>query len=439
MQKLDVTFGYHNWQHAINFVHTHGPFVKSIKFESTWLHTTNRCNSTYAIQNILQHTPNVEKLDFLYCAINITSFVNDDITPIDLKKLKHLSLTCENALIDIVIAILHKCTTLRTLTASFDKKPIRLFQSFMCQQHQLQELELLCSSDAIFDLVWPEDNLDRIYFELKKFTLHAETRYHHNFLKFFKQQSNYIKHLQFIGHNVDFRYYLVLFDKFKNLETLKMPIDNFMSDRRAIEIQKYQNPNLKSIELYGSNKDVSTFKSIINIFPNLKHIIVDNLICFCLHDILSNLIHLEIIQVEIFNPTTMLNAKCPNLKLLEIDFLYPMSSDFIWKNITENCPNIETIIINDVKKFDLAASTDKEIHILLENLTRLKKLLFCSIECEPSIDFDFHRDNFPPYKFILDINSKSMECSHNIIQKFTNELDVLKRVFDIHTISEVLR
>lgn len=504
MRKLHVIFFNDAWMDKVPFVEKYGFFVRSIKFDDCGF------NSISDLRKILRYTPNVEKLYFCNCyVIDIETHIDGEVidengvvpipenrdnahqpnnalerenqdnplqvnlvedaaderkleipkpdetiddSPIELKRLHLLHLDSCNIASEIVTD-LRTCTTLKTLKLTFYyQQPVNYFTDFMHQQHQLEELNLIGWSDMVFKSLWAEDNLDRIHFKLKNFSLECEMGYHVNFINFYQQQAEHIKILELACYNIDFHYYRLLFNHFHNLKTLVLPTDWFLTDLRAADIQNCRIPSLKDLEMVGANDDVSTFKTILGIFPNIECLKAENLMNFCLHDSLNELAHLQYLKAENFRAETMLFTKCQSLKILEISFLFPMSLSFLWENIAENCPNIEQLIIKDIGQFKLTASINKEISIIIRNLVKFKHLVHCEINCspqEPMVNHDQHANEMlhgahdgqtPFFRIVIDNDESKyrlMKVSTYIIHQFTDEFNELKRIFSKCDIVEI--
>lgn len=366
----------------------------------------------------------------------------DDDEALDLKKLTHLHLDSCN-IAEKLIRNLRNCTTLRSLKLTFYyQNPVNFFTDFICQQSNLQELFCIGWSDMVFKSLFKEDiTRERIKFKLRKFTLECELSFHANFSIFLRAQAAHIKELELTCYNINFHYYRLLFNNFHSLQKLTLPIDWFLTDDRANDIRNCRISSLKELELVGSNDDIATFKTIIDIFPNVEVLKAENLMHFSLNGILEKFERLRVIKAENFRVETMLFVNLPSLKVIEAAFLVPMSLSFLWENLAENCVNLEQLTIKDIGHFKLNESIRKEIGIIVQNLARFKNLKYCEIisspqdpmvngdegqnEIQPPLEHAFYKvivENFPNKTPIIKI-------SHYFAQHCAVLVDKLKETF----------
>lgn len=423
MRKLQVIFFNENWQQKLPFVEEYGHFVRSIKFDDCGFRAIKD------LKKILMLCPNVETLIFYNCfilepqeahhdnldehgeAIGDPEIPNgqdhhqvrieenievlhseivhelietDDDDPIDLTRLTYLHLDSCN-IAEKLVRSLRNCTTLKSLKVTFYyQAPVNFFTDFVCQQNNLQELFCVGWSDMVFKSLFKDDiSQEKIRFKLQKFTLECELGYHENFSRFFRSQSKHLKELELTCYNINFHYYRLLFQNFHNLKKLTLPTDWFLTDSRASEVKNCRIPTLKELELVGSNDDIATFKTVLDIFPNIEMLKAENIMYFALNGILEKLVNLRHIKAENFRVETMLFVKLPSLKIIETSYLFPMAMSFLWENLSENCPNIERLIIKDIGHFKLNESIKTEIGIIIKNLAKFKKLKHCEIISSP--------------------------------------------------------
>lgn len=453
MRKLQVIFFNENWQQKLPFIEEYGYFVRSIKFDDCGFRAIKD------LKKILMLTPNVETLIFYNCFIleppdthhdnhnengeiilepEIPNVVDDDeinqeqveniepnqseiiheLTdpdddePIDLKRLTFLHLDSCN-IAEKLVRSLRNCKTLKSLKVTFYyQAPVNFFTDFVCQQTNLKELFCVGWSDVVFKSLFKDDlSQDKIPFKLKKFTLECELGYHENFSRFFRSQSKHLKELDLTCYNINFHYYRVLFNNFHNLKKLTLPTDWFLTDTRANDIKNCRIPSLRELELVGSNDDIATFQTVLDIFPNIEVLKAENIMYFSLHGTIEKFTKLRHIKAENFRVETMLAVKLPSLKVIETSYLFPMAMSFLWENLSENCPNIEKLIIKDIGHFKLNESIKLEIGIIIRNLKKFKKLKHCEIISSPQDpmvngDEDHHEIQQPIehayYKVIVD-------------------------------------
>lgn len=486
MRKLQLIFFTENWESKIPFIEKYGYFVRSIKFDDCGFRRMKD------LRKILLLTPNVETLIFYNCfflegmienpivdegeapaelnwndqggnidgqellletnrtEVATEPYDPEDDDPIDLKHLTYLHLDSCN-IAEKLVMTLRTCKTLKSLKLTFYyQAPVNFFTDFLCQQNNLKELYCVGWSDMVFKSLFKDDiSQDKVKFKLKKFTLECELGYHENFSKFLRSQSNCLNDLELMCYNINFHYYRVIFNNFRLLRKLVLPTDWFLTDERANDIKQCRIPTLKELELVGSNDDIATFTTVVNIFPNIEMLRAENIMYFSLHGILEKFKNLRHIKAENFRVETMLFVKLPSLRMIETSYLYPMALSFLWENLSENCPNIEEIIIKDIGHFKLNESIKKEISIIIDNLARFKHLRHCKIISSPqdpmvNSDED-QRDIQPPhehpfYKVIVENNpgkEQLITLSHYFFQQCPDEVDVLRETFSKCDIVEV--
>ena len=488
MRKLQLIFFNENWQAKLPFIEEYGFYVRSIKFDDCGF------RSMRDLRKILMLTPNVETLVFYNCFVleapeehldhdenneveneehlvpheaeanpvqaenveqNQSEAVLEPIDPeeddpIDLKKLTYLHLDSCN-IAEKLVHSLRNCTTLQKLKITFYyQAPVNFFTEFICQQNDLQELFCVGWSDMVFKSLFKDDiSKDKINFKLKKFTLECELGYHLNFSKFLRSQASHLKELELTCYNINFHYYRLLFNHFRSLKKLTLPTDWFLTDSRANDIKNCRIPSLKELDLVGSNDDIATFKTVIDIFPNIEVLKAENIMYFSLHGILEKFTKLRHIKAENFRVETMMFVKLPSLKVIETSYLFPMALSFLWENLSENCPNIEQLIIRDIGHFKLNESIKIEIGIIIKNLVNFKKLKHCEIISSPQDpmvngDEDQH-DMQPPiehafYKVIVENcpeKQQVIKLSPYFAQNCTEEVNTLKETFSKCDIIEI--
>ena len=489
MRKLQVIFFNENWQSKIPFIEQYGFYVRSIKFDDCGF------RSMTDLKKILRLTPNVETLIFYNCFIleanhdrpnhdnedgeapmilgdphveppimndqpqvmQVESSPNEvsqvieevDIDPLDLKNLKHLHLDSCN-IAEKLVEGLKNCNTLKSFKITFYyQAPVNFFTDFVCQQDNLEDLNCVGWSDMVFKSLFREDIRDRIKFKLKKFKLECELGYHENFSNFLRSQSDHITELELTCYNINFHYYRLLFHNFHKLKKLSLPTDWFLTDERASDIRNCRIPTLKELELVGSNDCWATFKVVVEIFPNIEILKAENIMYFSLNEILGKFTKLRHIKAENFRVETMLFVKLPSLKILEVGYLYPMALSFLWENLSENCQNIEQLIIKDIGHFKLNESIKKEIGIIIRSLANFKKLKHCEIVSspqDPMVNGDEdrneaqHAPDHPFYKIIVEnypAKEQVIKLSHYIAQNCLQDVDVLKETFNKCDIVEI--
>lgn len=492
MRKLQVIFFNENWEAKMPFIEEYGFYVRSIKFDDCGF------RSMRDLRKILKLTPNVETLIFYNCFIlespeehhehndenneaanedNPPEVLNladaileiraniveqnqseavlepidpEEDEPIDLKKLTYLHLDSCN-IAEKLVNSLRNCTTLKKLKITFYyQAPVNFFTDFLCQQNDLQELFCVGWSDMVFKSLFKNDiSQEKISFKLKKFTLECELGYHLNFSNFLRSQADNLQELELTCYNINFHYYRLLFNNFRNLKKLTLPTDWFLTDSRANDIKNCRILTLKELDLVGSNDDISTFSTVLNIFPNIEVLKAENIMYFSLFGILEKFTKLRHIKAENFRVETMMFVKLPSLKVIEASYLFPMALSFLWENLSENCPNVEELIIRDIGHFKLNESIKKEIGIIIKSLKGFKQLKHCEIVSSPQDPMvngdEDHNDVQPPiehafYKVIVENRQDQQQLiklSPYFALNCVDDVNTLKETFSKCDIIEI--
>ncbi|XP_070491506.1 uncharacterized protein [Chironomus tepperi] len=368
-------------------------------------------------------------------------------TEIDLNNLTYLHLE-SSSIAESVVKFIKNCNKLKYLKLTFYyQEPKTEFTNFVCQQDNLKELILQGYSDMMYKSLFHVDITENVKFKLKTLSLECELSYNRHFSNFFRAQSENIKDLIISCYNIDFHFCRVLFNNFKKLEKLSLPSDWTLNDTRVNIIKNCRLDSVKELELVGSNDDLETFKTFINIFPNIESLKCENLSSFSMNGILENFHNLKFIHADSFRCDTMLFVNMPSLKTLEIDFLSPTGSNFYWDKLTHDCPNIENLYIEDIGNFKLNASIKIEYNIIIRNLANWKHLKVCRIACCPpdnslNPDEDANeneriQEQNPFYKVEINIEEKTIKLSNYFVNHCNEEVELLREIFKECDISEL--
>lgn len=362
---------------------------------------------------------------------------DEEIEPLDLEKLTILRLE-SSTISESIIKSLPNCNKLTSLKLTFYyQDPVMTFTDFMCRQDQLEELDLQGWSEMVWKCLFKEDIREKLKFRLKKFSLECEMSYNVNFSNFIRVQAKYIENLELSSYNINFHYYRMIFHHFHNLTKLIIPIDWVLNDARVNSIKDCRIESLKELELVGANEDVTIFKTIINIFPNIETLKCENLLNFSMRGILENFKKLSCIKSENFRCETMLFVKLPSLKTIETAFLHTMAMDFLWQNLAEDCENIENIWIEDIGQCKLNESIKTEFLTIIKNLKYFKRLKTCKIICMPqenSVNPDhdgieneqINLIDSPYYKVEIDVRDKTIKISEYFAQHCADVVQLLR-------------
>lgn len=372
--------------------------------------------------------------------VKLENTFNEPVEPeINLHLLTYLHLE-STTFAESLVKYIQSCNKLKYFKLTYYyQEPKTEFTEFVCQQDGLKELILQGYSDMVFKSLFHVDINEKAKFKLRTLSLECELSYHRNFSNFFRAQGEHIKELIISCYNIDFHYYRVLFNNFNKLEILVLPMDWTLNDSRSIAIKNSRLESVKELELVGSNDDLESFKTFINIFPNVEELKCENLTNFSLQGVLEHFQRLTSIDVDNFRCDTMLFVKLPSLKHLNVEFLSPTGHNFFWEKFTQDCPNIESLHIDEIGNVKLNASIQLEFRIIIQNLRNLKKLKTCRIACSPhdntlnpdedaNVNERIHDDN-PFYKVEINIGTRTITLSNHFARNCSEEVELLRQIF----------
>lgn len=120
---------------------------------------------------------------------------------------------------------------------------------------------------------------------------------------------------------------------------------------------------MEDLRIVGTNDDPGEFSAVINIFPNLKKLWVENLMYYhagCL----EKFERLEQITIDNFRIESVMFVKFKCLKVLEVNYLYPFGLKILWENFAKNNSALKRLIIRDIGNFKLIASIKEELRYI---------------------------------------------------------------------------
>jgi hypothetical protein len=316
------------------------------------------------------------------------------------------------------------------------QNPNHSFTEFFLKQEKLKSLDLAGWSDCVFRSLFQVDRSEEIKFKLEKLNIECEMSDHRHFTSFLRSQSQ-MKEFVLGGHNICFNYYRILFNEMQNLTKLTLPIDWFLTDERMNEIVNCRVESMRDLYVVGSNDDSIVFKTVIDIFPNLEKLRVENLVNFSASS-LGNLRQLRHLHVENYRGECLMFVRFEQLKTLEIDYLFPFGLDFVWDNFTANNPGLEKLIIREIGNFKITESIKKEVAIIVNSLQNLESLQYFDLvrnASQPIVNPDIGaRDprpqaDWPYFKILADGRAKTLQICQ-FIQRNCENVDLkLKQIF----------
>lgn len=353
-----------------------------------------------------------------------------------MEKLKKLVLDSPG-IADDLIKYFQNITNLESLKLTFYyQNPNHNFTQFFLNQEKLKDLVLAGWSDCVFRSLFDTDRTEEIKFKLNKFDIECELADNRNFSSFLRSQLQ-LKDFVLSGHNICFNYYRIIFNEMQNLKSLTLPIDWFMTDERMNEVINCRVESLRDLYLVGSNDDSIVFKTVIDIFPNLHSLRVENLVNFsatCLESLQS----LKKLHVENYRGESLMFVKIEQLKVLEIDYLFPFGLDFVWENFTLNNSGLERLVVHEIGNFKITESIKKEVAIICDSLQNLKGNVYFELvrnASTPIVNPDIRGNDprpqadWPFFKILADNKTKTLQICQ-FIQRNCSDIEAkLKEIF----------
>lgn len=358
MRKLPLILQGNDWKDKLEFVEFYGKYIREIIF------TNSEIDSIEEIREILKQTPKLEKLTFENIKIQkfepengneirmdyyqhpreneveIIEVVPVLIDKIHLSALKNLSIKDENE--TSILSGFKSNFVVHLNSFSFELKSedqLNVFEEFLIEQHTLKSLEIISGTELIFTS--SDELLEKIKFKLTKLKITASLMRHNtNFMKFLLSQKDKLKDFLLNIEHVDFRYHDFIFTHLNSLEVLLFDIDTLSTTESLKNLKQFKpNKNLKTLILAGKNQHLNIFDAVINIFPELQQLHIENLKAFY-GDQIKTLRYLEYLKVDQLNRKCLEFTEIPRLKKLELNrvtesFFHEMYEKNLKNNFTQ--------------------------------------------------------------------------------------------------------
>ena len=358
MRKLPLILQGNDWKNKLEFVELYGKYIREIIF------TNSEIDSIDEIREILNLTPKLEKLSFENIKlkkiepeignvvrmdyyqhprdneVEIIEMIPVIIEKIHLSVLKHLSIKVQNE--TTILSDFRKNFNVHLNSFSFELKSedqLNDFEEFLVEQHTLKSLEIISGTELIFTS--SDELLEKIKFKLTKLIITAGLlRHDTNFMNFLISQKDKLTDFLMNIEHVDFRYHNFIFTHLNSLEVLLFDIDTLATTESLKNLKKFkQNKSLKMLRLAGKNHHLNIFDAVINIFPNLQQLHIDNLKAFY-GDQIKTLCYLEYLKIDQLNRKCLEFNKIPRLKKLELNrvtesFFHEMYEMNLMNNFTQ--------------------------------------------------------------------------------------------------------
>lgn len=358
MRKLPLILQGNDWKNKLEFVELYGKYIREIIF------TNSEIDSIDEIREILNLTPKLEKLSFENIKlkkiepeignvvrmdyyqhprdneVEIIEMIPVIIEKINLSLLKHLTIKVQNE--TTILSDFRKNFNVHLNSFSFELKSedqLNDFEEFLVEQHTLKSLEIISGTELIFTS--SDELLEKIKFKLTKLIITAGLlRHDTNFMNFLISQKDKLTDFLMNIEHVDFRYHNFIFTHLNSLEVLLFDIDTLATTESLKNLKKFkQNKSLKMLRLAGKNHHLNIFDAVINIFPNLQQLHIDNLKAFY-GDQIKTLCYLEYLKIDQLNRKCLEFNKIPRLKKLELNrvtesFFHEMYEMNLMNNFTQ--------------------------------------------------------------------------------------------------------
>ena len=362
MRKLPLILQGNDWKDKMEFIEYYGKYIREIIFTNAAL------SSVEKIREILKQTPRLEKLTFeniklpkfepQIVNINVDEVRMDyyqhprdieeerieipiEIEKIHLPKLKHLSIKDDDQ--TSILSDFNYNFIAHLESFKFDLKSedqLNDFEEFLVEQQNLKSLKVIGGSEFIFTC--SDKLLERIKFKLTKLEITAGLMRYSSFINFLISQKDKLTVFLLNVQHIDFRYHNFIITHLSSLKVLLFDIDTLSTTESCKNLKMFKpNKNLKTLKLIGKNHHLNIFDAIINIFPKLQQLHIENLKEFY-GDQIKTLYYLEDLKID------QLNRKCLEFNKIQKNFIHEMYD----KNL-----------MNTFTQFSFVAKDEKHSHI----------------------------------------------------------------------------
>lgn len=299
------------------------------------------------------------------CEINRAKFVN----------LKYLKLDCDDDLCKSILNYISDCDMLDYLYFCWigSSHMYKICLDFILKQKRLQSLVIAGYNNNVFNVRVDLNQIQNVEFKLEKLEISAQINYDDRFYEFLKTQTS-VKELKLYMDTVDYRYFLLIFRKFKKLKKLLVQIDTLEeTDHEKLFIEDFKIDSLQELVIECDAKEPSIFSKLINIFPNVKKLNLGNIMkfhCKCL----DNLKQLERLAIHLLRFECIFLVKMPSLKHIMVKYLVPFALPEIWEYFAIHNPLLENLIIESGGQYLSTDNAKFELSAIIKSLKHYKKL-----------------------------------------------------------------
>jgi len=369
-----------------------------------------------------EHTANEDTDDDVYVPPPIkklSDYWNDNENSLDMTKLKALKIDVRD--LEYFLKATKNVKNLEKLTIFSHGSTYEEFMfDFICQQHNLQELNV--NNQKSYYFAFPkEDQTSKVTFRLKRFKLWLTSNYENNenFTKFLAIHAESLEELQ-VDHSLSPRSLQLIFEKFHKLQKFTLRSDK-NSEIYARNHPDWILPNVKHFDdqySIGINLD-----KILNRFPN-----IESLKCQVINDSSGKFHKIKELEVNTLNAVSIDKVEFPDLKLITINQICFFREE-IMRNTLSNIKNIEHLVIRDVSNTQILPKIVKYLDVL-ENLKTF------SFRANPYTKRTYEMGdneevptNYMFYKIIADMDKKIVKVSTYIVQHNKELFDLLVENF----------
>lgn len=375
MEKLPLVLSGRNWRTKLEFLGNLGQFITKIEVTRSVV-----VRSDEEIFDFLVMLPNLEIL-MLSPEVHYKYNENlkEKIEKPTLKNLRILEISGAVKLIQAIIKYIWGNEELEKVTLINNNQygdPV--CTEFIMKQKKLKYLRFSGNPSLIF-----HESIDISRFQNVEFQLEAlifervELKKSERVAEFLKTQSN-LKELKLNEDKVDFQYFVITFENFKNLRTFQC--FTYALSTSSLEQEKFKMESVENLHLVG-NLDYDLFHNFINIFPNVRKLHCDDLSAF--HFGFSEITQkIEMLSINYLTLNSLLFVHFPRIKLLNVNLMNIHSSEQSVRIFFSRNPTIEEMYIRQLESMETAQTAIFNLRIILRNLHFLKKLSYLYLNCE---------------------------------------------------------
>lgn len=286
MRKLPLVLMKDTWTDKLEFVQKYGKYIRQVDFIDT------NIDSYEDVLNVLQLTPNVEKLSLINVKLPQQEISNESSEEIEenleenlpekvvLKKLKNVVVIDENNEGSLKFIESNCDVKLISLKCDLiDDTQLPILENLLTHNHQLKRLEI---STQLYTIFHPSDEvIEGFNFHLEKLIVKGTVmKFNEQFLKFLTSQTH-LQEIGLIASHVDFRYHQMMFTTFPSVKKVHFNIDAVGTTDCLTKLHKIPpNKSLQGLTLRGQNLHLNVFEAVLKLCPKINELNISNLTHF---------------------------------------------------------------------------------------------------------------------------------------------------------------